>query len=104
MLQLQTGLGAHDAALRTNYAAGVWEAQGQHVAVACSVRDNFPWHINIITYRVDGHLVDLGFVCFLTRYCFVCHIPLGQVEIRQNEQITLAAMVETTKSCQQRIV
>ena len=30
-------------------------------------------------YRVAGHLVDLGLVC-----CFVCHILLGQVGIRQN--------------------
>ena len=41
-----------------------------------------------------GHLVDLGFVCLLLRYCFVCHILPGQVGIRQNGQITLA----TTKS------
>ena len=32
-----------------------------------------------LVYRADGHLVDLGFICFLTRYCFVCHILLGQV-------------------------
>ena len=49
-------------------------------------------------YSMGGNLVDLGFVCFLTRYCFVCHILLGQVGIRQNGQITLAAMVERTKS------
>ena len=45
-------------------------------------------------YRVDGHLLDLGFIWFLARYCFVCPILLGQVGIRQNGQITLAAMVE----------
>ena len=42
--------------------------------------------------------LDLDFICFLTRYCFVCHILLGQVEIGQNVQITLAALAETTKS------
>ena len=52
-----------------------------------------------LLYRVGGqYLVDLGFVCFLTRYCFACSILLGMVDIRQNGQITLAAMVETTKS------
>ena len=49
-------------------------------------------------YRVDGHIIGLGVVCFLTRYCFVCHILLGQVRMGQNGQFTLAAMVETTKS------
>ena len=48
-------------------------------------------------YRVDGYLVGLGLVCFLTKYCFVCHILPGQVGIRQNGQITLATMVETNK-------
>ena len=47
---------------------------------------------------MDGHLVDLDFVCFLPTYCFVCPILLGQVGIGQNGQITLAAMVETAKS------
>ena len=36
-----------------------------------------------------GHLVDLGFVCFLSTYCFVCPILLEQVGIKQNGQITL---------------
>ena len=49
-------------------------------------------------YRVDGHLADLGFVCFLPWYCFVCPILPGQVGVWQNGQITLAAKVETTKS------
>ena len=47
-------------------------------------------------HRASNHVIDLSFVCFLTRYCFVCPILLGQVGIRQNGQITLAAMVETT--------
>ena len=38
------------------------------------------------------------FHLFLTGYCFVCPIRLGQVGFRPNGQITLAAMVETTKS------
>ena len=49
-------------------------------------------------YRVVGHLADLGFVCFLPRYCFVCPILLAQVEIRQKGQITSVTMVEATKS------
>ena len=52
-------------------------------------------------YRVAGHLIDLGFICFLSRHCFVCPTLLGKVGIRQDGQITLAAMaamVETTKS------
>ena len=55
-------------------------------------------------YRVDSHLVDLGFVCFLLTYCFVGHILLEQVGIGQNGQITLAAMAEKTNRSQQRIV
>ena len=35
---------------------------------------------------------------------FVCPILLGQVEIRQNGQMALAAMVETTKSQSTKIV
>ena len=53
--------------------------------------------LHAFVYRVAVHLVDPGFVCFLPRYCFVCPFLLGQVGIRQNGQITLAAMVETTK-------
>ena len=51
----------------------------------CGVAAN-PWH-NAIT---KDQKVDLGFVCF-------CTILLGQVGNRQNGQVTLAAMVETTK-------
>ena len=51
-----------------------------------------------VVYRLAGHLVDLGFICFLQRYCFVCPILVLQVGIRQNGQIALAAMVATTKS------
>ena len=40
-------------------------------------------------YRVRRKLYDLGFVCFLTKYSFVCHILLGQVGIRQNWKIRL---------------
>ena len=54
--------------------------------------------VTSLHYRVDadGNPVDLGFVCYLARYCFLCSILLGQVGIRQNGQSTLAAMVETT--------
>ena len=38
-------------------------------------------------YRVGRHVTDLGFVCFLSSYCFVCPILLGQVGIWQNGQI-----------------
>ena len=51
-----------------------------------------------VRYRVAGLLVYLGFECFSLSYCFVCPVLLGQVGIRQNGQITLAAMVETAKS------
>ena len=56
-------------------------------------------------YRFRRQLSDLDFVsvCFLQRYGFACAILLGQVEIGQNGQITLAKMVETNLS-QQRIV
>ena len=57
-----------------------------------------PANVRNTAWQLAGHLVDLGFVCFLPRYCFVCRILLGQVGIRQNGQITLATMVETTKS------
>ena len=53
---------------------------------------------------VRGQLSDLCLVCFLQRYLFVCPILLGQVEIRQNGQMALAAMVETTKSQSTKIV
>ena len=51
-------------------------------------------------YRVGHHLADLHRFClfFLSRYCFACHILLGQVGIWQDGQDILAAMVETTKS------
>ena len=49
-------------------------------------------------YRVRHQLSDLGFICFLPRYCFLCPILLGQVGIRQNGQGTWATVVETTKS------
>ena len=51
---------------------------------------------------MGDHLVDLGFVSFLLRHCFVCPILLGQVGIWQNGQIIPVKMVETTS--QQRIV
>ena len=50
-----------------------------------------------LLYRVSKYIVDLGFICLLPRYCFVCPILLGQVGVGHNGQITLA-MVETTKS------
>ena len=31
-------------------------------------------------YRVRCQVSDLGFLCFLTKYCFVCPILLGQWE------------------------
>ena len=86
-----------------------------YVIIIYDLKANFTWRpyskglstlprthffIRCIFRRLAGHLAHLGFVCFLTRYCVVCHILLGQVqvEILQNGQITLAAMVETTKS------
>ena len=48
------------------------------------------WCPQTASTAAAGHLIDLGFVCFLERYCFVCCILLGQ--------IILVAMVATTKS------
>ena len=68
------------------FCASFWENKKPWNAMVC---------YNVVAvhalYRVDGHLVDQGFVCF-------GHILLGQVGIRQNGHITLATMVETTKS------
>ena len=54
------------------------------------------------TIQGGGHLIDLGFVLRLSLHEIV--LCLGQVGIRQNGQITLAAMVETTKSQSKKIV
>ena len=48
-------------------------------------------------YRIRLQLSDLGFVCFLPKYCFDCFIMFGQVGIRLIGHITLA-MVEKIKS------
>ena len=71
-------------------------AKAEEEKVSCERRlSDISTHLRV---DGDGHLVDIGFVCFLPRYCFVCPILLGQVGIWQNGQITLSAMVETTKS------
>ena len=48
-------------------------------------------------YRVRRKLADLGFVYLLLRYCALCPILLGQVDIWQNRHISLVAMAETQR-------
>ena len=45
--------------------------------------------------RVWHQLCDLGFVYLLLKYCFICPILIGEMEMRQNGQ---RAMVKTPKS------
>ena len=72
---------------------------GKKQLAICFLKDSLQNRVFVrVMYRVFNHVIDLGFICFLQSYWFVCPIMLGQVEIWQNGQITLAAMVETNKS------
>ena len=44
------------------------------------IKVNKVYSLSLAFYRVAGNLIDLGFVCFLPRYCFVCPFCLGRWE------------------------
>ena len=57
-----------------------------------------------LTYRVIHQLWDLGFVRLLLRYCSVCPILPGQVEIWQEWHRISAAMAESPSQSSQNVV